>query len=102
MWLAVARKKYPYKPLILYNLANDIVEMYKAKITLEDGERFGFNTDMYGKKTEYMFRMTKQPDGCLLSIATDGEDEKAARRLSFMFSIVDNMLAPLVENGYAI
>jgi hypothetical protein len=83
--------------MILYNLANDIVEMYKAKVTRDDDEQFSFITMMYGQKTSYLFRFEKQPEGCLLSIGTNGEDRSADRRVSFMFSIADNMLASFME-----
>ena len=93
--MAEARKTYPLYPIMLLNIANDIVEMYKADVDIDDRGRFGFTTEMYGKKVKYLFNVTQQPDGCELSIITDGEDERAAHRLAFMFSIVDSMLAQL-------
>ena len=95
--LAVAQKTYPQAPMLLYNCANDIVEMYKAKITEDQGERFGFSTEMYGLRTEYLFRIEKHPSGCLLTIETEGDGEDAARRVSLMFAVVDNMLPPFDE-----
>ena len=97
--MAEAQKTYPQSPGMLLNIANDIVEMYKAAVTADDGERFAFTTEMYGKKINYLFRVTQQPDGCLLTIETEGEGKKTEQRLSFMFSLVDNMLAPLCESG---
>ena len=94
------QKSYPYSPGFLYNLACDIVEMYKAEITRQDGtELFGFTTEMYGQKTDYLFRIEKQREGCLLSVETPGENESAEKQLAFMFSLVDNMLAQLPGNG---
>jgi hypothetical protein len=95
--MAERKKLYPYHPMILYNLANDIVEMYKAKVTRDDDEQFSFVTRMYGQKACYLFRFEKQPEGCLLSIGTDGDGGSAERRVSFMFSIADNMLASFIE-----
>ncbi|MDR1131818.1 MAG: hypothetical protein LBL15_05320 [Oscillospiraceae bacterium] len=96
--MAGAQKLYRQNAVLLYNLACDIVEMYKAKITQDDVARFAFDTAMYGQKTHYLFRIETQPDGCLLSIETEGEDESAERRVSFMFSVVDNMLAQYRES----
>jgi hypothetical protein len=97
--MAEARKLYRQNEVLLYNLACDIAEMCKAKITRDEVERFAFDTTMYGRKTSYLFRIEKRPDGCLLSIETEGEDESAGRRVSFMFSVVDNMLAQCREIG---
>ena len=97
--MAEAKKEYPYSSVLLYNLACDIVEMYKAKITQDRSEHFGFITEMYGQETSYIFCIKEQPDGCLLSIETEGENAEADKQLSFMFSIVDNMLARLPESG---
>ena len=93
--MAYAQKKYPQSSGLLYNLACDIVEMYKAKVTEDKTGRFGFTTHMYGQRTDYLFQIEKQEDGCLLSIKTEGEDEQSGKQLSFMFAIVDNMLAQL-------
>ena len=93
--MAEAQRKYPYSSVQLYNLACDIVEMYKARITEDKAGRFGFTTEMYGQSTEYLFRIERQEGKCLLSIKTGGEDEQSGKQLTFMFSIVDNMLAQL-------
>ena len=93
--MANIQKKYPHSSGLLYNLACDIVEMYKAKVTEDKAGRFGFTTEMYGQRTDYLFQIKKQEDGCLLLIETEGEDEQSDKQLSFMFSIVDNMLAQL-------
>ena len=92
--MARLQKAYPYSSLFLYNLICDIVEMYKAEITQQDGtELFGFTTEMYGQKTGYLFRIEKQKAGCLLSGEMSGENENAEKQLAFMFSLVDNMFA---------
>jgi len=93
--MAEVRKGYQQSTGMLLNVANDIVEMYKAKVTVDDGEQFGFDTEMYGKNTSYLFRVTETSDGCLLSVETPEEGDKAEQHLSFMLSIVDNMLATL-------
>ena len=93
--MAEEHKAYPYSSVLLYNLACDIVEMYKAKITEDTTERFGFTTEMYGKKANYLFHISKQQDGCLLSIEIPGVDNDTDGQISFMFAIVDNMLAQL-------
>ena len=97
--MAEAHKAYPQSMAMLLNIANDIVEMYKASVTVDDGERFGFETEMYGNTTSYLFQVTKEPNGCQLTIETPGEDERAMRHLLFMFAVVDNMLAPTGKNG---
>ena len=91
--MAEAQKEYPYSLTLLYNLACDIVEMYKAKITKNTTEYFNFITEMYGQKTNYFFHISKHTGGCTLSIETEGKD--ADQQISFMFSIVDNMLAQI-------
>ena len=93
--MAETVKKYPYSASLLYNLACDIVEMYKAEVTEDSVERFRFTTVMYEQKTGYLFKIEKQEDGCLLAIETDGEGEQAERQVAFMFAIVDDMLAQL-------
>ena len=90
--MAEMQKVYRHSAVMLLNVANDIVEMYKAKVTVDDGEQFGFDTEMYGKNTSYYFRMSEIPDGCLLSIVTPEEGDKAEQHLFFMLSIVDSML----------
>ena len=95
--MAEAHKAYPQSMAMLLNIANDIVEMYKASVTVDDGVRFGFKTEMYGNTTSYLFQVTQEPKGCQLAIETPGEDEKAMRHLLFMFAVVDNMLAPLIK-----
>jgi hypothetical protein len=95
--MAEAQKLYPQNEVLLYNLACDIAEMCKAKITRDEVERFAFDTTMYGQKTSYLFRIKRQADGCLLSIETEGEDESAGRRVAFMFSVVDSMLVQCGE-----
>ena len=93
--MAEAHKAYPQSMAMLLNIANDIVEMYKANVTVDDGERFGFATEMYGNTTSYLFQVTEKPEGCQLTIETPGEGERAMRHLFFMFAVVDNMLAPV-------
>ena len=97
--MASAQKKYPYSSAMLYNLVFDIAEMYKAKVTENNIERVGFTTEMYGQMTDYLFIIEKQEDGCLLSVETTDEDEESEKQLSFMLSIVDNMLAQLPDNN---
>ena len=79
---------YPYDPMILCNLVDDNVEMYKTKITADDNERFGLDTEMYGLKV-----------GCLLSIKTYGNGERDVQHLSFMSLIVEKMSASLSATG---
>ena len=93
--MAEAQKLYQQSVALLYNLAADIAEMYKAKVTADYGEWFGFETVMYKRKNRYVFRFSKQADGCMLTIAADGGDEQAAQRVSFMFAIVDGMISTL-------
>ena len=95
--MAEAQKAYPQSPAMILNIANDIVEMYKAIVTVDEGGRFVFETEMYGRITDYLFRVTEEPDGCRLTIETPGEGERAGQHISFMFSVVDNMLALLAE-----
>ena len=93
--MAEAQKGYPYAPVMLYNLTCDIVEMYKAKITENKSGRVAFTTEMYGQKTSYLFRIDEQADGCLLSIEIPEDEKQAEKQISFMFSLVDIILAHL-------
>ena len=97
--MANAKKAYPYTPVLLYNIACDIAEMYKAKITEDKVDRFSFITEIYGLKTKYIFLIEKQTEGCVLSVESEGDDEQAEKQLLFMLSIVDNMLTTLGGSG---
>jgi hypothetical protein len=103
--MAGMHKQYRQSPLLLYNLANDIVEMYKARVTQDDGEHLGFVLDMYGKKTDFLFCITElkdrkdRSDGSDMYIETQGEGQKTEQKLTFMFALVDNMLASLNEQA---
>ena len=96
--MAEVGKKYPHSSGLLYNLACDIAEMHKAKVTTDTVELVCFTTEMYEQKTDYQFHLTQQPDGCLLSIETPGEGDLPNQKLSLMFAIADNMLGALDRN----
>ena len=96
--MAEAKKTYPYSSVLLYNLACDVAEMYKAKVTEDKAGRFAFTTEMYRQKKKYIFDISEQPGGCLLSIATPGDGEQNEQDISFMFGLVDNMLAQFPED----
>ena len=93
--MAQMQKSYPQSCVLLYNLANDVVEMYKGQVMHDSTELFEFEIEMYGKKTPYRFSFTEQSEGSLLSIETPGEGNREEQRISFMFSIVDNILTQI-------
>ena len=95
--MAKGERIYPYSPMLLYNLANDIVEILKGELKHDTNEWLEFVVKMYQKKTLYQFYFLVQNDGCLLSIETPGEGKTAEQRVSFMFSLVDTLLAQ-IEN----
>ena len=91
--MAVLEKKYTCKSVILLNIVYDIAEMHKAKVTRLDRERLLIDTEMYGIRTEYVFRIAPLPTGTLVSVATECQDASADRLIQLMFAILENMLS---------
>ena len=90
--MASSEKMYLNAPALLLNILYDIVEMRKAKITHEDEKTLAIDTEMYGIKTGFLFRVTPFVSGTSVSVETDGNDENAVRRVQLMFATLDNMI----------
>jgi hypothetical protein len=90
--MAVMEKSYGQPPVILWNLVNDIVEMRKGKVTRSDASSMTVETEMYGIKTEYVFRVTRSGAGTLVAVETEGESADDRRRVELMFATLENML----------
>ena len=94
--MAVIEKKYALAPAVVLNVVNDIAEMRKAPLKREDGGLLVMDTEMYGIKTVYIFRITSSSAGTTVAIETDGESENDERRVRLMFATLDNMLGPFL------
>ena len=95
--MAVMEKTYAQPAAVLLNLVNDIVEMRKAKITHSDRATLVIDTEMYGIKTEYRFRVVPHLAETSVTIETEGEDDHARRRVELMFATLENMLTQFTE-----
>jgi hypothetical protein len=95
--MAVIEKSYPLVPAILWNAVADITEMRKGKSKRIDDESMMLDTEMYGIKTEYRFKLTRGPTETTVTIETEGDSENDERRVQLMFTTLDNMLAPFLE-----
>jgi hypothetical protein len=90
--MAVMAKSYEQPPAILWNLINDIAEMRKGKIKGRDAESMTIGTEMYGIKTEYIFRVARVPAGAAVTVETEGESDDDRRSVELMFATLENML----------
>ena len=97
--MAATEKSYTLSPAFLKNVLNDIAEMRKAKVTGESEDRLEIDTDMYGIKTAYRFRMTRGPSVTLLAVETDGESENARGGVQMMIAMIDGMIGSLASDG---
>ena len=95
--MAVIEKVYALHPTILWNAVADIVEMRKGKTTKADDDSMTLVTEMYGIKTEYLFRFIRGFAGTTVIVETDGESENDRRRVELMFATIDNIVAPFAE-----
>ena len=96
--MAVMQKTYDLAPAMLWNAIADIVEIRKGKTTRYDDESMSLTTEMYGIKTEYLFRVVRIPTETTVIIETDGESKNDIRRVKLMFDTLDNMAAPFSES----
>ena len=90
--MAILEKQYDYSPAVLLNIVNDIAEMRKANVTRLDAERLLVDTEMYGIKTGYVFRIVPVGAGTSISVETGGESGGAGRNVDLMFATIENML----------
>lgn len=96
--MTVAQKTYPQNQAFVLNVANDIVEMHKAKVTGYDDERLDFSVEMYGQITNYRFRVTKLPEGgSLVEVSSSTEGQSGDKQVSLIFAMFDNILSPFSE-----
>ena len=95
--MAVIEKVYALHPAILWNAVADIVEIWKGKTSKIDDDCATLITEMYGIKTEYLFRIIRSPAGATVSVETEGDSGNDRRRVELMFATLDNMVAPFTE-----
>ena len=96
--MAVAQKTYPHSREFVLNVANEIVEMHKARLTDYDEERLSFTTEMYGQITHYQFRVTKLPKGgSAVEVSSDTDGDSGNRQVSLILAMFDNILSSFSE-----
>jgi hypothetical protein len=96
--MTVMDKSYPIAAEIVWNVVADIAEMRKGKVTRNDSESMILETEMYGIKTQYDFRVARSPTGTTVTIETEGKSEEDERGVQLMFASLDNMLAPFAPS----
>ena len=95
--MAVIEKSYTQSPEVLWNVINDIVEMRKGKVSHYDGSSIAVATEMYGIKTEYVFRVTCMDDQTSVSIETGCEGGDETMQIELMFTTLEKMLQPFMQ-----
>ena len=86
--MAVMEKTYRQSLSILLNIVNDIAEMRKTDVKRMDGERVLIDTEMYGIKTAYVFRIVPAGAGTSVAVETEGKDDSAQRSVELMFATI--------------
>ena len=97
--MASVEKVYENTPNFLLNILYDIVEMRKATVTHEGREILAIDTEMYGIKTGYIFRIIPSSAGTSVEVETEGNDENAERRAQLMLDTLDNMIGSFAQAG---
>ena len=92
--MAVMEKTYEQSQSILLNVLYDIAEMRKTDVKRLDGERYLMNTEMYGIKTPYIFRLVPAGTGTSVAVETEVSQEGAEQNIELMFATIENMLGP--------
>ena len=99
--MAEQEKIYNHAPALILNVINDIAEMRKARVTHSAQNELDMETDMYGIKTAYCFKLTRGTAETKLKVASGGEDEIARQNVAVMFTLLDGMLDVLLKNKSA-
>jgi hypothetical protein len=66
----------------------------QGKVTHYDAESMTIDTEMYGIKTGYLFRVVRSGTGATVTVETEGEDGDDRQRTELMFATLENMLGP--------
>ena len=95
--MAIIEKTYTQSPEVLWNVINDIVEMRKGKVCRYDGNSIAVSTEMYGIKTEYVFRVVCTDDQTSVSIETGCKIDDEMMQVELMFTTLEKMLQPFAQ-----
>ena len=95
--MAVMEKIYNQNQSVLLNVLFDIAEMRKTSVKRLDQERFLMDTEMYGRKIPYIFRIVPAGEGTSVTVENEGEKDYAGQGVELMFAIIENLLSPFVQ-----
>jgi hypothetical protein len=86
--MAAIEKNYQLNPAFLLNAIYDVAEMRKAKVIGAGENGVELETEMYGIKTLYSFRLSCGQAGTALSVESEGD-------MDVMFALLESIIDPL-------